>query len=632
MIILLRKHAQSWVIKVILGLIMVTFVISFGVGQFTPDRIVLVKVGSDEILAYQFNREYERELEFLRERMGSNADAIAQQINLRKQVYERMINRLLLLNAAEAQGLVVSDDEVRDTVFSQPDFQVDNRFDRGVYRQILAQNGFTEKAYEERTRKDLQEQKYQRYLLAGLVVSGKEVDQRLRIEREKVEVEAFLMLPGKFKHAVQSDPDSEKKYYEAHEREFTQPAQFKIRYFVLSLAKLEPKVKVRDRALRRYYERNQEARFTTPRSVRASHILIKLPQGAALEEVEKTRGRMEELLIQLRAGGDFAKLARKHSEDASKNKGGDLGFFKREEMLPEFAGAAFALNKGELSKIVRTNFGLHIIKVTDEKPAVVKSFEQVKPQLQKTLRNQRAQRKLELEADRLPARISKEGMETVAREWGADLRSADWFDGNSRIAGLGSAQALYNRVKSRKPGSAGMLRRDPVQGHVFFEVLEKKDASLMPLSQVKQAVAARVIDEKSADAAVQAAKDAYEKFRSLKDFKAVAEKYSLPLITVDFTAVDTSIPEIGINRDFQEAAFRLRTEKPFGLSINGKTAHLMRLKRRYLPDSGEQEQIREQISARIQSEWAQFFLQSELERLKANTDIEVVTPELIGNL
>ena len=638
MITLMRKHAQSWLIKLLLIIVAVTFVISFGVGQFTSSRLVLVKVGSVEISVKQFNGEYERELNSLRERVGDNADAVAQQLNLRRQVFDRMINRQLILNAAEAQGLVVTDQEVNDFIAVQPFFLVENSFDVGAYRQVLANNRMTPEMYEERTRRDLQVQKYQRHLLAGLVVAKGEIEQRYRIENEKVEVETFRMQPEKFRGAVISDSQAEKTYYDAHEREFTQPDQFKVRTFVLSLDKVQPGVKVRERAIKRYYERYWEERFTTPKRVRASHILKKLTRDAGPEESNRVRKELEAVLERLRAGENFAKLAKRHSEDFSKTKGGDLGLFAREDMLPEFADAAFALNVGQLSGIVRTNFGLHIIKVTKVQPAVVKSYEQVKPEVRKLLHAQRAERKLGLEAGRLPQRIASEGIEAVAGEWGQNVLTSRWFDRTGELKQAGRAQALYAQVKSRKPGEAGVLRRNPVQGHVFYQVLEKKDAFLKPLEKVRKAVAARVIEGRSADAALQAAKDAFEDInaaeasKALAKFKALARKHGLPMTTVEFTAVDTNIPRIGANPKFQEVAFRLTPDKPFGLSINGKTAHLLRLKKRRMPDAGKAEETRKRITVEIQADWAQYFLDSELERLKAEIEIEVMTPELISSL
>ena len=632
MITAIRNHAQSWVVKVMLGIIMLTFVVSFSIGRFQADRLVLAKVGAREISVNEFNREYEQELDALRQRFGTNADAMAAQLNIRKQVFDRMINREVILAAAKDQGLLVTEQEVSDSITSQPYFRVNDQFDFATYRSVLAQNRITPEAYEERARGDLKAQKFQRNLLAGLVVGKQEVEQRYRIENEKVIVEAILMNPAAFKASVSSSPEAEKAYYEANNDDFMQPNQFKIKYFVLSLDRVESGVTLKERAYQRYYERNREERFSTPKRVRASHILKKLAPDASLDAEAKAREGLDKLLKQIKGGGSFEALAKKHSEDFTKNKGGDLGFFTREDMLPEFSEVAFSLEPGQVSGILRTNFGLHLIKVTEVEPGVVKSLEQVRPEIDKILRSQRAERKLKLEAERLPQRIGKDGLEAVAKEWKREALTSEWIDGTGVLKKLGSTQNLYNLIKNSKSGDTGVWQRNPVQGHVFYQIAERKKAYLKPFEDVKKQVVAKVLAERMAEAALQQAKANYKSIESYADFKAAAKKRKLPIITTEFTSVDRAIPEVGINREFQEGAFRLTSAKPFGLSIDGKTAHLMYLKKRYIPKSDDEETAKERITARIQAEWAQYFLQAELERLKSEIEIEVVTPELVSSL
>lgn len=632
MITAIRNHARSWVVKVLLGVISVTFVISFGVGQFAADKLVLVKIGGEEILVSQYTREYERELDRLRQRYPENAEVFAQQLNLRKQVYDRIVNRHLILKAAESSKFFVSDAEVSDSITSQPGFHVENRFDVDTYRYILNQNRLTPEKFEERTRQDLQLEKYQRNLMAGLVVAQAEIDERYRIENEKVEVEAFQMEAAKFRKEVKSDVAAEKAYYESHKKVFTQPEQYRIEFFVLPLAKVEPAVKVKERAIKRFFERNQEAKYTTPKQVRASHILKKVPQDAPAETMAKVRKEMEKIVAEAKKGGDFAKLAARHSEDYTKDKGGDLGFFEHEEMLPEFSDAAFSLEPGNLSGIVRTNFGLHLIKVTEVKPAVVKGFEEVKAEIEKDLIAQRAERKLGLEADRLPRRIGKEGIEAAAREYGLKATTSPWFDNRKTIPGVGSSAPLHAQLRTRKVGDSGVWRRNPVQGHVFYKILEKKAASLKPFGTVRKQAAQKVIAERSEEAAVAAAKAAFKNIKTYQGFKAAAKKRSAILKTTSFTAIEYSVPEIGTNKEFQQAAFRLSKEKPFGLSIKNKTAHLLFLKRRFLPKIDKEQEAKQQIETRLNNEWAQYFIDKEIERLKVATEIEVITPEIAGTL
>jgi peptidyl-prolyl cis-trans isomerase D len=338
------------------------------------------------------------------------------------------------------------------------------------------------------------------------------------------------------------------------------------------------------------------------------------------------------VLKKIKGGAKFAALAKKHSEDSSKSKGGDLGVFIREDMLPEFSDAAFALQAGEVSGIVRTNFGFHLIKVTEVTPGVIETFDKVRPKIEKILRAQRAARKLKIESERLPQRISKEGLEAVAAELKREIRQSGWVDGTGTVGKLGAAQGLYSVIRNGKQGDGGVWRRNPVQGHVFYQIAEKKASYQKPLAEVRKQVAEKVISERMAEAALREAKSVYKALKTYKEFKAAAKKRNVKIITSEFSSVDRDIPEVGINREFQETAFRLAPGQPIGLSIDGKTAHLMILKKRHIPKSEDETNVKLNITARIQQKWAEYFVESELERLKGEIEIEVVTPELVSGL
>ncbi len=354
MLTALRRSAQSWIIKVLLGMLAVVFVISFGVGTFTNPKEVLVEIDSHEIMVSEFRRTYEIELDRLRQRFPDNAEVLASQLNLRDQVLQRMINRYLMLREAAARGLTVTEDELKETLTSRTDFQVDGRFDYETYRQILQQQRLTPAGYENQLREDLLLGKHQRNLTVGVIVGAPQIEQRYRIRNERVEVDYIYADPDKVKLDKRPTLEAQQAHYKSHPDRFTQPARFQIRYFNLSLSLLEPDAQVRPRAVERYYERNLESEFSTPKRVRASHILKRLPQEADADREAKVRAEMEAILASARAGEDFAGLARTHSEDLSKEKGGDLGVFNRDDMVPEFADAAFSLPAGGISGLVRS--------------------------------------------------------------------------------------------------------------------------------------------------------------------------------------------------------------------------------------------------------------------------------------
>jgi peptidyl-prolyl cis-trans isomerase D len=631
MLTTLRNHAQSWLIKVVLGIIVITFVISFGIGTFTNPKEVLVKIGNREILVSEYMRQYQEELDRLRQRFPDNAETLAAQLNLRQQVLDRMVNRHLLLTAAAEQGLMVNQDEVKEAVTGQSAFQLNGHFDFTTYRQILAQNNLSPAEFESRMHDDLLLGKYQRNQIAGVIVGKAEIEQRYRIENERAEVDYVYADPARVRLPRPPSADELKAYYEAHPDAFTQPAQFKLSYFVLALGNLEEDVEVRDRAVERYYERNAEREFTTPMRVRASHILKRLPKDASPEQVAQASQALGAVLAKVRAGEDFAKLAKANSEDPSAAKGGDLGLFSRDDMEPTFADAAFSLPKGGISDIVRSPFGLHIIKVTDIQPGSRKSLDDVRAEIAAKLRTQRAERKLELELERLPDRLRKDGVEAVAKSFGVPLRNTPLFDDKGVLEGLGSAGPLYTQISKRRKGDVGVWRRNPEQGHVFYQIEDKKDAFVPPLESIKARVVAATQEQQRREGAIALAKDAFQKLQDGAKLESFAKETRLPVKTVSFTVVDPSIEGIGVNHEFQRAAFGLTAAQPYALNIKDEKAYLIRFRRRFLPEPDKSSQSRQQVADRMENALREYVLSTEIERLRAQVKVDVLAPEYLAS-
>ncbi|HEX7928582.1 MAG TPA: SurA N-terminal domain-containing protein [bacterium] len=628
MIIDLRKFAESWVARALLGVIVVSFVITFGYGSLQTNKEVVAKVGDYEILSNQFNRAYQEQIESLRQRFPDNADVLAQQLNLRERVMDELVNRRLLLRAADDMGFRVSESELRDAISGMSGFQVAGKFDFETYKAILRQNNMTPEAFEERRREDLLVQKVQRAMVAGVIVSPAEVDQRYRIESEAVEVDYVFVDPAKFNKAVKSDPDAVKAYYEKNTQDFLQPAQYKVRYFTLGLGQLEKDAEVQPRLVERYYERNLEAEFTTPKRVRASQIMKRLAPNAPEAEAQAKRTELQLALAAARAGQDFTGLVKKYSDDKA-TKDGDLGLFRKEEMPAEVADTAFTMQPGQISNIIRSPFGLHVIKVTAVQPEVRKPLEAVRKQIEEKLRAERAERKLDLEADRLPQRVQKDGMDPVAQEFKVRVLQSGWIDGTQPLPEVGPSAEIYGRVKGRRVNDVGVMKRNPTQGHVFFQVTEVKDAFTKPLADVRAQVEAKVAENQRRDAALAEAKAAFPKLKGPNDLASYAKTEALPVKTVSVTAMNSNIAGIGANREFQQAAFRLTAAQPYALSIRNNQVHLLHLKRRYFPKPEQEKDTKARLAQQMEQEWKQYFLTTALQQLREKTGVKILIPELL---
>ncbi len=217
----LRKYTDSFLFKLLLGFISVTFVISFGMGSFFGDRKeVIARVDETEILQRDFQRMYGQQLESLRQRLGENADQIAQQVNLRQQVFQQLIDRQLLLNMAESLNLRATDLEVQEYIRQQPYFQKNGQFDFETYETLLSQNRLPTEDYEESVRLDLLLQKKQQLLTAGIIISERDVEQRFQLQNEKLEVRTLQLLPQVFLDEVSVSEEQAQQYYQENPDEF----------------------------------------------------------------------------------------------------------------------------------------------------------------------------------------------------------------------------------------------------------------------------------------------------------------------------------------------------------------------------------------------------------------------------
>jgi len=646
----IRNSAQSWIIKLLLGLIMVTFVISFGVVSINNPKEVLVEVDSHEILVSQFQREYRDAEKRLGRLYQVNADQIAayaRQINLRRQVMNQMVDRYLILKAARKEGWRVSAQEVEKTIRKDKSFHIENRFDYAKYTQILAQENYTPDQYEELLENDLLEQKHRLNLIAGIVLGDKEVDQRYRLENQRVEVDYFQVNPEKFRPAGEIKDVEIKAFHEKNPKLFTEKPRFRVRYFVLGLSHLEKGLKVRKRAVTRYFERNKDSEFSTLKQVRISHILMRMTKGgeqnAAKDGVTKgdagitkekarekaIRAKMDKVLARARAGEDFAGLARKFSEDLTGKKGGDLGFSDKDEILPWFLDAAFSLPKNGISNVVKSPSGLHILKVTDIKPGKKQTLEEVRGKIEDFIRAKRAENKLKLAVEQTPSKIKTEGFDKVAASLQLQPVDSEEFGPGEVMKGLGSINRLYNQIRRARKGDSGVWRRNPVLGHVFYEVTEKKNAYVKPLKTVRSQVVEILRKKRRRKAALSKAKSTVKSMKDAAAFTAFAGKLSFPIKTVSFTVVDNSIAGLGVNPDFLRSAFKLTAEKPFALNIKDEQAYLMRFKRRFFKDPKREAEIKRRIRRQLEDTYRQYVIDTETKRLRSKAKIVLLIPELV---
>lgn len=357
----LRKNSKSALIYVFFGIIIIVFVFSFGPGSsgcqpgsFSGSQVAATVNGRD-IPASDFQQTYSRIYNEYQSRAGGAfSEELAASIRLKETVLDQMIDRELLAQAAAAHGIELSGRELADEIEQFPAFQVDGRFNHEQYRMIVErQLGLTPAQFEDDLRRDLLAQKMLGSLAESAKVSDDEVRAEFIREREKIDLGFVRFSPQSFKAEVAAPTDAQIDELLKSEA-----------------ARVEASFK--DNAFR----------YNKPKRVRARHILAKVDEQAPETEVEAARKKIEEVQGKLAEGADFAALAGEYSDDpGSKEKGGDLGVFGPGTMTPAFQDAAFALDAGKTSGVVRTPFGFHLIKVEEVLPEEKKELKDVEREI-----------------------------------------------------------------------------------------------------------------------------------------------------------------------------------------------------------------------------------------------------------
>jgi len=618
----LREYSNNIFFKLLLGVIAITFVLSFGVGSFFGDRKEVVAIVNDkEILLKEYREAYQNRLRAFQEQFGENAEKFAEQLNLRQQVFNQLIDRYLLLTDAERINLLATDLELQDFIRKQVFFQKNGQFDYDTYEAVLSQNRIVRHEYEGSLRADLLLAKKQQLLGTGLIISSREVEQTYRIDFEEIEVEYVYFDPNLFIKKTTVNEADLRIFYQEHPEEFQTSDQFKIEFFILSSDHFKKFVKVREREVRRYYKKNTEKYFTPP-EIKARHILLKLPQDATKEKQIEKQEKLQKILTKIKSGASFEELAKVHSEDGTAADGGDLGWFKPGEMVPAFETAAFALKAGEVSSIVNSPFGLHLIKVEEHKEGITKSLEESRVEITDILTESRAQKRLSKELERLSG-LAGESFEEESQKLNREVQITKWFDKSQVIPGLGSASGLVTELLRQEPGEMGVWKRNPILGHVVYRLTQVKEPFTLDLEDAIVDVENAVRLEKARSLALESAKKSLIEVKNGETIERLAAKLGLKTKTLTFRANTRFLPDVGDNKEFRKVSLKLNQNRPFGLSLNDNRADLIHFKQRTL-DLENAEDQKNKVRSQLRQNLQQALLKKELKRLREAAKIEII--------
>jgi peptidyl-prolyl cis-trans isomerase D len=385
-----------------------------------------------------------------------------------------------------------------------------------------------------------------------MTVSDSEVTTEYKRRNEKVKLAVVSFPADKFLSETTATDAEIAKQFEDHKTDYRIPEKRKVKYALLDLQTIRNRTIVTPQDVQRYYEDNEQ-QYTTPEQVKASHILLKT-EGKDDAAVKK---QAEDLLAKVKGGADFAQLATKFSEDeGSAAKGGDLGFFPQGQMVPEFDKVAFSLPPGQISDLVKSQFGYHIIKVIEKKPAGKRTLDEVRAQIEDQLKTQRAQEEAQRVVKDLAGKVQKpEDLDTVAKPRGFTVGETPLFARNEPVTGLGMSPVIGARAFELKDNQVSEAVQTP-QGYAFITVTGKQDARDPSLEEVKAKVREDVVKRKAVETARQRAATLAAKLKT-GDFAAGAKAAGLEAKNTELIPRGSPIGDVGVSPAVDAAAFAL---------------------------------------------------------------------------
>lgn len=624
MLNVMRKHAGSWMIKVVLFAIVIVFVF-WGVGSFRSREASRVATVNDEIISLvDYRRAYNNMIDQYRQRFGASLnDGMIEMLQVKRQALDGLIDRELLLQEAEKLDLRVSDVEVAQSILDTTIFQSNGTFDNRRYRSILNQVHLTPEEFEADQRKALLVEKLTRIVTGAAKVSEAEARQWYDWQNTTVEVDYVVFDPARYTDVNPSDQEVA-AYFDDHKENYKTDPMVKARYVVFDPDDFRGQVTVDEEEIEDYYDTHIDE-FKTEKTVEARHILIKLDPDADESADSAAKAKAEDVAKLAKSGQDFAELAAAHSEGPTKDRGGYLGRFKRTQMVEPFADKAFSMAAGEISDPVKTQFGWHVIKVESVEEATTKTLQQSRDQIISTMTDRKARNLAYDKAEAFYQEcFEKDDLTKNAKTFGREVKETGAFSRQGPDT-LGSDKSAFATA-------AFALKVDEISDvqdiggrYYLIQPTASIDAAVPPLESVKDRVEADLIRNMQMDKARSEAEAMAQDLQAGQTFEESAETHGVEVKHIGPFTRSGAIPEIGSDPKFSAAAFELGRSGTSSLHPveGGAGLYLLRLAERHPPEAEGFESEKEEISNMLRRQMQRTVFQDWLDARKADSRITI---------
>jgi peptidyl-prolyl cis-trans isomerase D len=640
-----KKIILSGILLVFCGAMVITL-IPGGLGSDfltgRPGQGVIATVAGEPVTTIEVNREART---MLRQQFPQGSAQASMLLPFfASRAADQVISRKAMIAEAQRLGLKVSDDEVRDELqngrYSQAFFPGGKFVGQAQYEQMLQGADLTPTVFEKAVSQDLLLRKLQALVTGSAKVTDAAIRQEFDRRNTKVKFDYAILSQADLQKGLHPTDQELKAFYDRNKASYNNaiPEKRKIKYAIVDMGKVSAQTPVTTQDLQAYYDQHRDE-YRLPEQVKVSHILIKTPLPAADgkvddKAVEAARVKAEDVLKQVKAGGDFAKLAEKYSDDpGSAKNGGSLGLIGRGRTVPEFEKAAFSLPKGQISDLVKSSYGYHIIRVDDKQDAHMKTLEEVKGDIEPILKQQKAQRAAENAANALVKQARADGLDKAAAAQGMGVVTTDFVGKDANLPGIGSSPQFMEAIfMAREKAPVDSVAFS--QGFAVYEVEGVKPPATPTFDEIRPRVESEFKNERAGVLLSQKTQELSDRAKASHDLKKAAKELGATVKTSELVLPDGQVPDIG---SMAGAASVVFTMKPGDISapVNlGGSGAVLSVVQKQDPTDAEfaekKDQIRDSLIQTRENEQFGLFVNNLRQQMEKAGKIKINEKEMKG--
>ena len=611
---------------------------AFGFGS--PGQGVLAKVGDQEVTVTEAQRMVRQ---MLQQQFGNRGNLSSLMPIFLPRAVQNLIARKVLVLEAERMGLRVSNEEVADWLQHGPLASV--LFPNGQFIGTERYEEFTERAmeqtvpqFEEAIKTELLIEKLRSVVESGVTVTDEQLRQAYIRRNTKVKFDYALLTREDVAKQIHLTDAELKAYYDANQKLFANsiPEKRKFQYVVIDLSQLQDKAKVDAADLKNYYSSHMDE-FRVPEEVKVRHILIKAPAPGPDGKVDPqamaaARAKAGDILKKIKAGGNFADLAKKDSEDpGSAPQGGELGWVQRGRTVPEFERVAFSLPVGQTSDLVQSSYGFHILQVEEKHTAHVKSLDEVKAQIEPLIARQKAATMAESTAGAVQVEARSGGLAAAAAKHGLQVMTSPLASRSDTVPGIGNAPEFMAAVFEAKDKNPPAMAPLP-QGYAVFQVVELQPPATPTFDQAKSQIEEAIKDQRTGELLAQKLQELSDRARAGHDLKKAAAEVGATVHSSELVGPESQVPDIGALTGAASVVFSMKTgdvSSPIRVQRGGAVLAVVQ---KQLPEAAgfvqQREEIRQTLLTQKRSEAVELFVDSLRQRMEKEGKIHINKEEL----